>query len=121
MQRRVGVVLCACKGAVSHVVRLGDARTFLEAKGTAAVAEMDAACETPGGVFDFVRRNEFDALVVAGCSPEYSGFMFRDAAFRAGLAPLSVEFANIREQCALHTPITQKQRPRRRSSLLWLS
>ncbi|MHC1585582.1 MAG: CoB--CoM heterodisulfide reductase iron-sulfur subunit A family protein [Candidatus Syntropharchaeia archaeon] len=87
---RVGVFICECDGEISDRIDVSKLSEGIED------VYMDShLCDREGmeKIRSEIEKNEFERIVIAGCSPRTHGNIF------SGLCRV-VEYANIREQCA---------------------
>jgi NADPH-dependent glutamate synthase beta subunit-like oxidoreductase/coenzyme F420-reducing hydrogenase delta subunit/Pyruvate/2-oxoacid:ferredoxin oxidoreductase delta subunit len=119
---RIGAFLCRCGGEISRTVDLGAvAARVQDLPGVALVSELDFACHPEGkaALETAVAAHRLDGAVLAACSccaldhVCYSCTTQRTRCKEQlgvwdDLAPLPVQFANVREQCAfVHRDVPQ--------------
>mgnify|MGYP001063141500 CR=1 FL=1 len=100
---RVGVFLCACRGALAGVLEfealVGAAEQM---RGVAHVELLDAACEEAGlaAIEEAVSAHDLNRLVIGACSPRLYANRFEALMERLKLPPELLRRANIREGAA---------------------
>ncbi len=100
---RVGVYVCHCGGNISEVVDVKKVVSFAGEQADVVLARDNShMCSEVGQklVFDDIKENNLDRVVIAACSPQFHSKTFMRTIENAGLSPYVFEMANIREQCA---------------------
>lgn len=101
--RRTALFICGCGSSIREALDLEELARWARRRGDLqAVVTHDLLC-TPQGKEDFkaaLAGPDFEAVVVAGCSPRMHGKTFEDLVQEVGLNTGRVLLANIREQCA---------------------
>lgn len=98
---KIGVYVCQCGGNISDYV---DVERVREAVGedpdvvVARSAMFTCSDATQQEIYDDIKGQQLDGLVVASCSPKLHTFTFRGVARRAGLNPYRYTQVNLREQ-----------------------
>lgn len=85
MDRKVGLIICDCRGLLPQAQELLDC--FSEIPGL-VVPEL---CATPQIAADFIQREELDFLLFAGCCDDETIASFRDWLCRRGKDPLALQ------------------------------
>ncbi len=100
---RVGVYICQCGTNIAGVV---DVKAVVDhaagLPGVIIARQYAYMCSDPGQalIFEDIRKEKINRVVVASCTPVMHESTFRKACTQAGLNPFLFQMANIREQCA---------------------
>ncbi len=102
MDRRIGVFLCNCGGAIKNIdfdIAAGKAAAL---PGVASVDLSSNLCLEEGRekMLSRIKEEHIEGVVVAACSPEFQEHIFRGVLKEAGLNEHLLAMANIREQCS---------------------
>ncbi len=98
---RIGVFVCECGGNIGEVV---DVKAVVDTvkgwEGVVTAKYHKYLCSKPAQemIFDAVKKESLDRVVVASCTPRMHLATFQSVLERAGLNPYMLEFVNIREQ-----------------------
>jgi heterodisulfide reductase subunit A len=99
---RIGVYVCHCGSNIAGVVDTAEIAEFASTlPGVVRALDPPYACADSGQNIikeDIVKYN-LNRVVVSACSPRMHEPTFRAAVAEAGLNPILMEMANIREQC----------------------
>jgi len=101
--RKIGVYICHCGGNISDYVDVEKVREAVAGEPGVVVAKtamFTCSDATQQEMFQDIKEQGLDGLVVASCSPKLHLFTFRGVAKRAGLNPYQYTQVNIREQCS---------------------
>jgi len=102
-EKKIGLYICTCNNDLTDRLDYPELIKFAEnLPGVTVVSHNDSLCSTQGQLFlaDECRRNNFDAVVVAACTPKIYETTIGRGIEEGGLSKYQYEQANIREQCA---------------------
>ena len=100
---RTGVFVCECGDEIAGVLDTNALCVTAAVLPGVVYASCDAYPCSKDGLLRMqqtIEKNKLERVLVAGCTPRLVEKHFRDAAFPAGLEPVSVDVADIREHCA---------------------
>ncbi len=103
MTKKVAVYICECGNNIKDCLDVEELKNYstkldnvFSVKAIPFLCSKDE-CEK---LISDIKRNEFDRLVFAGCSPREHEKTFIKAVQDAGINPYLIQIANIREHCA---------------------
>jgi heterodisulfide reductase subunit A len=100
----VAVVICECGGEISGLLEMETLLKRVKANpsvGLAKVASRPCTGTEIGKIGSAIVKRGLKRFVLAGCSERIFGKFFREHLEPFGINPAFVEFANIKEHCAL--------------------
>lgn len=103
----IAVIVSQCEGEISHAIDLALLQKQVATNPLVGLVKIqDYPCTI--GQIDSIAASIADLglsrVVVAGCSERLYGKLYRDVMAQSGIVPSLVEFANIRDHCALVQP-----------------
>ena len=101
MKKKIGVYICHCGGNISDYVDVAKVRDAVkDIQGVEISVDTMFACadSSQKQIYNDIKENGLDGLVVASCSPKLHYPTFSAVAERAGLNKYNYVHANIREQ-----------------------
>ncbi len=104
---KVGLFLCECGPNIAEAVDLDKVTEVIKGdKKVALIERHRLLCSEDGKKFlaESIKKNGFERIVIAACSPKQHENTFMEVMTRAGLNPYLFQMVNIREQCAWMTP-----------------
>ncbi len=102
-RKKIGVYICTCHGDITDKIDFDEIITFAQQlPGVKSVKKHDSLCSIQGQKFllDECKEGDFDAVVVAACTPKIYESTINRGVIEGGLNKYQYEQANIREQCA---------------------
>jgi heterodisulfide reductase subunit A len=102
-EKKIGVYVCSCFDTITDKINFDEMITFVEIlPGVAIVKRHGSLCSTQGQKFlaEECKSNDFDAVVVAACTPKIYESTIGKGIIEGGLNKYQYDLANIREQCA---------------------
>jgi len=106
-EKNIGVFICSCNDNLTDKINFDEIMKFAETlEGVKIVKKHDSLCSIQGQKFlaEECSKNDFDAVVVAACTPKIYESTIGGGVVEGGLNKYQYEQANIREQCAwIHT------------------
>ena len=102
-EKKIGVFICSCYDNITDKIDFNEIMRFAETlPGVKVVKRHDSLCSTQGQKFlaDECEKGNFDAVVVAACTPKIYESTIGGGVIQGGLNKYQYEQANIREQCA---------------------
>jgi heterodisulfide reductase subunit A len=103
----VAVIIAQCEGDLSSALDLGSLKTWVgrnPAVGLVVVEDYPCTTGKIDRIASSIAARHLSHVVVAGGSERLYGKLYRDVLARSGIEPSLVEFADIREHCALIHP-----------------
>lgn len=104
---KIGLYLCECGPNIAEVVDLDKiAAEIKKDNKVAGIERHKLLCSEDGKKFlvDTIKKNEFERIVIAACSPKQHETTFMEVMSNSDLNPYMFQLVNIREQCAWMTP-----------------
>jgi heterodisulfide reductase subunit A len=102
-EKNIGVFICSCNDNLTDKINFDEIMKFAETlEGVKIVKKHDSLCSIQGQKFlaEECSKNDFDAVVVAACTPKIYESTIGGGVVEGGLNKYQYEQANIREQCA---------------------
>ena len=103
MSEKVAVYICECGDNIKTCLDIEELKNYsLKLNNVFSVKVIPFLCSKDECrmLTDDIKKNQFDRLVIAGCSPREHEQTFMKVAYDAGLNPYLIQIANIREHCA---------------------
>jgi len=103
-RRKIGIFLCSCGNTISKLINFKETiEYFKNFKEVELIEENSFLCkpETLIGFKKKIKDNDLSKIIVAACSPQLKGTIFKKAVEEAGLNFNLLSLVNLREQCAM--------------------
>jgi heterodisulfide reductase subunit A len=104
---KIGLYLCECGPNIANAINLDEIAEQIKKDGkVAGIERHKLLCSDDGKKFlaETIKKNEFERIVIAACSPKQHEGTFMEVMKNANLNPYMFQLVNIREQCAWTTP-----------------
>ncbi len=104
---KIGLYLCECGPNIVEAIDLDSIAQSIDGdKTVAGIERHKLLCSEAGKKFlsESIKKNEFERIVIAACSPKQHETTFMEVMASTGLNPYMMQLVNIREQCAWVTP-----------------
>ena len=103
-RRKIGIFLCSCGNTISKLINFKETiEYFKNFKEVELIEENSFLCK-PETLISFkkkIKDNDLTEVIVAACSPQLKGTIFKKAVEEAGLNFNLLSLVNLREQCAM--------------------
>jgi heterodisulfide reductase subunit A2 len=103
-RRKIGIFLCSCGNTISKLINFKEIiEYFKNFKEVELIEENSFLCK-PEILINFkkkIKDNDLSEVIVAVCSPQLKGTIFKKAVEEAGLNFNLLSLVNLREQCAM--------------------
>jgi heterodisulfide reductase subunit A-like polyferredoxin len=103
-RRKIGIFLCSCGNTISKLINFKEIiEYFKNFKEVELIEENSFLCkpETLIGFKKKIKDNDLSKIIVAACSPQLKGTIFKKTVEEAGLNFNLLSLVNLREQCAM--------------------
>ena len=103
---KIGLYLCECGPNIAEAIDLDKiAEQIKKDNKVAGIEQHKLLCSEDGKKFlaESIKKNEFERIVIAACSPKQHETTFMEVMSSSGLNPYMFQLVNIREQCAWMT------------------
>lgn len=104
---KIGLYLCECGPNIAQAIDLDEITEAIKKDNkVAGIERHKLLCSDDGKKFlaESIKRNAFERVVIAACSPKQHEGTFMEVMLEAGLNAYMFQLVNIREQCAWVTP-----------------
>ena len=102
-EKKIALYICSCNNTITDRIDFDELKKHVEMlPGVEVVKIHDSLCSHQGQKFlaDECRQGDYDAVVVAACTPKIYESTIGGGVVEGGLNKYQYEQANIREQCA---------------------
>jgi heterodisulfide reductase subunit A len=94
---KIGLYLCKCGPNIAEVIDLESiAQSIAKDKAVAGIETHNLLCSQDGKKFlaESIKKNEFERIVIAACSPKQHEATFMQVLSSAGLNPYMMQLVN---------------------------
>ena len=102
--KKIGIFLCSCGDTISQTVNYRKIIKHFNSLNEISVIEKNDFMCKPKSLIKFkkkIKDTRLESVIVAACSPQLKGSVFRKAIEEAGLNYNMLSLVNLREQCAM--------------------